>query len=85
MSLKNLINNCSLLDGDRLSERDLDSQFSVIRIPLREAIQKLEREGEVDVYRNRGAVIRTLSANDVGEIYQLRSLLEGDAIFRDGR
>ena len=80
--LKNLINNGSLRDGDRLVERDLASQFSVSRIPLREAIQKLEREGLVDVYRNRGAVVRTLTAQDVDEIYQLRALLEGDAIFQ---
>ena len=80
--LKNLINNGSLRDGDRLVERDLASQFSVSRIPLREAIQKLEREGLVDVYRNRGAVVRTLTAHDVDEIYQLRALLEGDAIFQ---
>lgn len=80
--LKNLINNGSLRDGERLVERDLASQFSVSRIPLREAIQKLEREGLVDVYRNRGAVVRTLTAHDVDEIYQLRALLEGDAIFQ---
>lgn len=80
--LKNLINNGSLRDGDRLVERDLASQFSVSRIPLREAIQKLEREGLVDVYRNRGAVVRTLTASDIDEIYQLRALLEGDAIFQ---
>jgi len=80
--LKNLINNGSLRDGDRLVERDLASKFSVSRIPLREAIQKLEREGLVDVYRNRGAVVRTLTVNDVDEIYQLRALLEGDAIFQ---
>ncbi|WP_455916337.1 GntR family transcriptional regulator [Pantoea agglomerans] len=80
--LKILINTGALRDGDRLVERDLASQFSVSRIPLREAIQKLEREGLVDVYRNRGAVVRTLTASDVDEIYPLRALLEGDAIFQ---
>ena len=80
--LKVLINNGSLQDGDRLVERELASQFSVSRIPMREAIRQLEREGLVEVYRNRGAVVKTLTASDVNEIYQLRALLEGEAIFQ---
>jgi hypothetical protein len=32
-------------------------------------------------FRNRGAVVKTLTAADVDEIYQLRALLEGEAIF----
>jgi DNA-binding GntR family transcriptional regulator len=48
---------------------------------MREAIQQLEREGLVEIYRNRGAVVKTLTAADVDEIYQLRALLEGEAIF----
>lgn len=68
-------------DGDRLVERDLACQFSVSRIPMREAIQQLEREGLVEIFRNRGAVVKTLTAADVDEIYQLRALLEGEAIF----
>ncbi|WP_164133792.1 FCD domain-containing protein, partial [Stenotrophomonas maltophilia] len=35
-----------------------------------------------DIFRNRGAVVRMLSASDVQEIYDLRALLEGDAIYR---
>ena len=80
--LRRLINNGSLQDGDRLVERDLASRFSVSRIPLREAIQQLQREGLVEVYRNRGAVVKTLSVTDVDEIYQLRALMEGEAIFQ---
>lgn len=79
--LKILINKGALRDGDRLVERDLACQFSVSRIPMREAIQQLEREGLVEIYRNRGAVVKTLTAADVDEIYQLRALLEGEAIF----
>ena len=79
--LKILINKGALRDGDRLVERDLACQFSVSRIPMREAIQQLEREGLVEIFRNRGAVVKTLTAADVDEIYQLRALLEGEAIF----
>lgn len=81
-SLRELIANGELAGGARLVERDLADRFEVSRIPMREAIQRLEREGLVEIYRNRGAVVRTLTASDIDEIYNLRALLEGDAIYR---
>jgi DNA-binding GntR family transcriptional regulator len=71
-----------LRDGTRLVERELADRFSVSRIPLREALHKLEAEGLVEIFTNRGAVVRALTQSDVDEIYGLRTLLEGDAIFR---
>jgi DNA-binding GntR family transcriptional regulator len=81
-ALRELIVEGELAAGERLVERDLAERFEVSRIPLREAIQRLEREGLVEIYRNRGAVVRLLDARDIAEIYDLRVLLEGDAIFR---
>ncbi|PFH19237.1 GntR family transcriptional regulator [Burkholderia sp. JKS000303] len=81
-SLREMIINGELQAGERLVERDLAERFGISRIPLREAIQRLEREGLLDIFRNRGAVVRMLSASDVQEIYDMRVLLEGDAIFR---
>lgn len=81
-ALRKMINNGSLHDGERLVERDLASHFSVSRIPLREAIRQLERDGLVETFRNRGAIVKTLSVEDIDEIYSLRALLEGDAIFQ---
>ncbi|MEK6347673.1 MAG: GntR family transcriptional regulator [Burkholderia sp.] len=81
-SLRELINSGELASGARLVERDLAERFGISRIPLREAVQQLEHEGLVEIFRNRGAVVRALDAHDVQEIYGLRVLLEGDAIFR---
>ena len=81
-SLRKLIASGEVGDGARLVERDLAERFSVSRIPMREALQKLEAEGLIEINRNRGAVVRTLTLDDVEEIYSLRMLLEGDAIFR---
>ena len=81
-ALRELIVVGELGGGERLVERDLAERFEVSRIPLREAIQQLAREGLVEIFRNRGAVVRMLTAQDVEEIYGLRVLLEGDAIFR---
>lgn len=79
--LKELINRGFFPDGARLIERDIATQFSVSRIPVREAIHQLERQRIVDVYRNRGAVVRKLSDVEVRDIFKLRALLEGDAIY----
>ena len=79
--LKKMLNNGIFSDGDRLVERDLASQFSVSRIPMREAIKRLENDGLVEIFPNRGAVVKKLSVADVDEIYQLRALLESEAIF----
>ncbi|MBV7535998.1 GntR family transcriptional regulator [Duganella sp. sic0402] len=81
-SLRGLIASGELPDGARLVERDLADRYAVSRIPLREAIQKLAAEGLVEQFKNRGAVVRTLSDADIDEIYALRMLLEGDAIHR---
>ncbi|CAG9263462.1 GntR family transcriptional regulator [Burkholderia diffusa] len=81
-SLREMIINGELHAGERLVERDLAERFGISRIPMREAIQRLEREGLLDIFRNRGAVVRMLSASDVQEIYNMRALLEGDAIYR---
>ncbi|AOJ29735.1 GntR family transcriptional regulator [Burkholderia seminalis] len=81
-SLRDMIINGELSAGKRLVERDLAERFGISRIPMREAIQRLEREGLLDIFRNRGAVVRMLSASDVQDIYDLRVLLEGDAIYR---
>jgi DNA-binding GntR family transcriptional regulator len=67
--LRKMINSGRLRDGERLVERDLASYFSVSRIPMREAIRQLERDGLVEIFRNRGAVVRTLSVEDLDEIY----------------
>lgn len=81
-SLREMIVNGELQAGERLVERDLAEHFGISRIPMREAIQRLEREGLLDIFRNRGAVVRMLGASDVQEIYDMRALLEGDAIYR---
>ncbi|CAN7387244.1 GntR family transcriptional regulator [Trinickia sp. LjRoot230] len=81
-SLRELIASGELADGMRLVERDLAERFAVSRVPLREALKKLEADGLVEIHRNRGATVCTLTPRDIQEIYDLRMLLEGNAIFR---
>ena len=68
--------------GAALGQEELAARFQVSRIPIRDALLRLEAQGLVQVYPNRGAFVISLSADDVREIYDLRLLLEGDILER---
>ncbi|MBC7190503.1 GntR family transcriptional regulator, partial [Candidatus Aerophobetes bacterium] len=62
--------------GTRLQEDQLARQFGVSRTPVREAIHRLEKDGLVQIIPRRGAFVKTISAEDVKEIFDLRGALE---------
>ncbi|MGP0224715.1 GntR family transcriptional regulator [Paenarthrobacter sp. NCHU4564] len=62
--------------GSRLRERELSDLYSVSRIPVREAIQRLEQDGFVATFPRRGAVVRQLTLTDVNELFDVRLCLE---------
>lgn len=68
--------------GSALRQELLAKRFSVSRIPVREALRTLERDGLVEVRPNRGAYVVELSAEQIIEIMDLRILIEGDLIAR---
>ena len=68
--------------GAPLRQEELAGRFQVSRIPVRDALLRLEAQGLVHVYPNRGAFVISLSADEVREIYDMRILLEGDLIER---
>jgi DNA-binding GntR family transcriptional regulator len=62
--------------GARLVERDLADEFAVSRVPVREALQMLEREGFVELLPRRGAVVRQLTPAIVSNLFDIRQALE---------
>src|SRR5690625_395334 len=75
--LREAIWNGELTPGTRLVERDLATKLEVSRAPLREALRLLERDGLVVMEPRRGVRVRTLTATDVEELYELRAAIEG--------
>jgi DNA-binding GntR family transcriptional regulator len=65
--------------GERLIEVKLASELELSRTPIREALRRLDAEGLVAHERNRGAVVRPLSLQDVIDHYELRGRLESYA------
>jgi DNA-binding GntR family transcriptional regulator len=62
--------------GDWLREGDLAEAIGVSRTPVREALRRLTAEGLVRYERNRGVKVQAWTAQDLDEIFSLRSVLE---------
>lgn len=75
-TLRQSIIDGSLLPGERLVETELSERFNVSRMPIREAIRKLEAEGLVEYQPRKGAVVKGFTEEDIVEIYTLREALE---------
>ncbi len=65
--------------GQRLVEQDLVDITGIGRSSVREALQRLASEGAVELVRNKGALVRSLSRKEVTDILQIRENLEGMA------
>lgn len=66
--------------GHSLRQDDLAEAYKVSRIPVREALALLQSEGLINIEPHRGARIAALSDKDIREIFDLRVLLEGEAV-----
>ncbi len=58
--------------GARVNELALSRTLGVSRGPIREALQGLRRAGLVEIVTNRGAIVRSLGAEAVLDLYDLR-------------
>ena len=76
-ALKTEIIKGSLKPGTKLSEGKIAEQMGVSRTPVREAIRELAAEGFVKISPNQGVEISNISIEDIQEVLQIRSVLEG--------
>jgi DNA-binding GntR family transcriptional regulator len=65
-----------LSPGQRLVETQVAQQYDVSRVPVREALRRLESEGFVTLTPHRGATVSVNSRRDSLELMQLRRGLE---------
>lgn len=72
--------NGDLAPGTRLHQEQLAKRFGTSRIPMRDALARLQQDGLVEIDPRRGARVRELTADDVAEIYDIRQLLEPLAV-----
>jgi DNA-binding GntR family transcriptional regulator len=69
----------TLQPGDRLVELKIAAEMETSQAPVREAIRQLEAMGVVETQRNKGARVRTVSSEELKDIYDVRGQLEGYA------
>jgi DNA-binding GntR family transcriptional regulator len=68
------------LPGDTPIRQDaLASELGVSKIPLREALGRLEQEGLLTSHANRGYAVRPMSAEEADDIFALRLSIEPKA------
>lgn len=80
--VKQLIFDFALLPGDRFSETDLAQRVAVSRTPLRQALQRLQGEGLLQVFPKLGWQVLPLDFDRFDALYDLRILLETHAVQR---
>jgi DNA-binding GntR family transcriptional regulator len=66
--------------GQRLKDTELAEELGVSRTPVREALQRLEREGFISSQKHLGFSVKRLQESEILEVYPLVRLLECSAL-----
>ncbi|WP_078500352.1 GntR family transcriptional regulator [Wenjunlia vitaminophila] len=66
--------------GTLLTEGDLAEAVGVSRTPVREALLRLEAEGLLKLYPKKGALVTTVSAQEIADVVETRLLVEEHAV-----
>ncbi|QIE44489.1 GntR family transcriptional regulator [Pseudohalocynthiibacter aestuariivivens] len=79
--IRERILNGDLSEGVTIRQEALAEEYDVSRMPVREALKRLDAEGLVQLTNNQGATVTKHSLDEIGEIFDLRILIEVD-LFR---
>lgn len=63
--------------GKKLKEGDLAKALGISRTPIREAINRLAKEGLLEIFPQRGAYVVQFTEKDIFELFLIRENLEG--------
>ena len=80
--LRDNICSLSLAPGDPLTDHEVAESLGISRTPVREAFQELEGEGLITLRMNRGAVVNRIDGKFIRDIFEMRRLLESEAVAR---
>ncbi len=79
--LKRIILEHQIPQGGKLNEGELAAALGISRTPVREALNRLEKEGLVEIFPQRGAYVVRYSEKDIFELFLIRENLEGLAAY----
>lgn len=75
-SLRERILNGEFKEGEQLIQEAIATEYDVSRMPVREAFRQLEAAGLIANRLHKGAVVTSLPLEQIGELFDLRALLE---------
>lgn len=79
-ALRKTIVEGDLAEGENLRQDQIAQMFNTSRIPVREALSRLEQHGLITTERYKGAVVAGLSIEEIDEIFEFRALVEAEVI-----
>lgn len=79
-AVRHMIVDGELTPGERINEVHLSQQLGVSRTPLREALARLAHEGTLDTIPRIGHFVRALTVDEIEQLYQIRPLLDPEAL-----
>jgi len=74
--LKNRIVNNELKSQEYLNEQAICAELEVSKTPVREALQRLERNHLVTIIPNKGCFVSSISIDSIREVFQVREIFE---------
>jgi DNA-binding GntR family transcriptional regulator len=60
-------------EHEPIRQDDIAKLFDVSKVPVREALKRLEAEGLVEFQRNRGAVVTSITEPQIAERFEVRA------------
>lgn len=71
---------CDIRPGEELREAELARRYGVSKTPVRDAMQRLEFEGLIEIEPRRGHRVRPISVQEAEDLVEVRSILESAAV-----
>jgi DNA-binding GntR family transcriptional regulator len=73
---------CALRPGTQLQEKDLAEKYGVSKSPIRDALLRLQEQHLIEVLPRKGYRVTPISMAAIGEMYEMRSILECSCVRR---
>lgn len=83
--IRNAIVTQRLAPGQWLRQEEIANELGVSRLPVREALRRLNSEGLVVLKPRRGYYVMSLDPEEILEVFTIRSMLEGQSGFLAAR
>lgn len=83
--IKNKIIDCEFEPGTFLDEKKLIEDLGFSRTPIREALNKIEEEGFIQIMPKKGIFVTQITMKSILDVFQIREIIEPAALAKFGQ